>query len=292
MASSASGKTLHVGEFVLRHRAIIGIILLGITAFMGYHAAHVRIATKFENFFPANHEDVKLYRKYSYQYGGAQKLAVMLRVKKGDIFNYKSLMDIQDITREINILPGVDHNEIFSLASYRVAYAQAVPGAIISRTFMYPNVPKTKAGIEELRHKVMAHRAPVAGLVTGDLKGALITAAFSENTLNYGLLFKDIQAIIHKYQDANTSIYVAGEPVIAGWSYYYLPRITIIFFVSIAAMLILLYMCLGERSSWWAPALTGSFSALWGLGFVSLMSYNFDPVMLFIPFILTARDLS
>ncbi len=57
-------------------------------------------------------------------------------------------------------------------------------------------------------------------------------------------------------------------------------------------MLILLYLSLGHRSSWWAPIITGSFSALWGLGFVSLMGYNFDPVMLVIPFILTARDLS
>ncbi|HKV55632.1 MAG TPA: MMPL family transporter, partial [Candidatus Binataceae bacterium] len=72
----------------------------------------------------------------------------------------------------------------------------------------------------------------------------------------------------------------------------YLPRITVIFFISIALMLIILYLSLGQRSSWWAPILTGSFSALWGLGFVSLMGYNFDPVMLVIPFILTARDLS
>ena len=57
-------------------------------------------------------------------------------------------------------------------------------------------------------------------------------------------------------------------------------------------MLIILYLSLGQRSSWWAPILTGSFSAIWGLGFVSLMGYNFDPVMLVIPFILTARDLS
>ena len=57
-------------------------------------------------------------------------------------------------------------------------------------------------------------------------------------------------------------------------------------------MLTILYVSLGQRSSWWAPILTGSFSAIWGLGFMSLMGYNFDPVMLVIPFILTARDLS
>jgi len=71
-----------------------------------------------------------------------------------------------------------------------------------------------------------------------------------------------------------------------------MPRVAVIFFSSIALMLIILYTSLGRRSSWWAPIVTGSFSAIWGLGFVSIMGYNFDPVMLVIPFILTARDLS
>ena len=57
-------------------------------------------------------------------------------------------------------------------------------------------------------------------------------------------------------------------------------------------MVILLYISLGHRSRWWAPTVTGTLSAVWGLGFVGWMGYNFDPVMLVIPFILTARDLS
>jgi predicted RND superfamily exporter protein len=48
----------------------------------------------------------------------------------------------------------------------------------------------------------------------------------------------------------------------------------------------------GQRSRWWAPIVTGALSAIWGLGFVGLMGYDFDPVMLVIPFILTARDMS
>jgi predicted RND superfamily exporter protein len=57
-------------------------------------------------------------------------------------------------------------------------------------------------------------------------------------------------------------------------------------------MIVLLYISLGHRSRWWAPIVTGTLSAVWGLGFVGWMGYNFDPVMLVIPFILTARDLS
>jgi uncharacterized protein len=292
MASAGDKAHRSLGQVILQFRAVIGLFLILVTAFMAYWASRVQIATKFENFFPARHEDTLLYRKYQYRYGGAQTLMMMLSVKHGDIYNVKTLTKIQDLTRDANTLPGVDHNEIFSLASYRVAYAKVVPGAIISTNFMYPRVPQSQAGLNQLRLNVHAHYEQVANLITRDDKGALITANFNEERLDYKQLFDDLQALIHKYSDDNTTLYLAGQPVVSGWGYYYLPRITVIFFTSIALMLIILYISLGERSSWWAPILTGSFSALWGLGFVSLMGYNFDPVMLVIPFILTARDLS
>ena len=280
------------GKYILQYRAIIGILLVLITAVMGYWAAHVQIATKFENFFPANHPDTQLYRKYQYRYGGAQTLMLLLRVRHGDIYNVAKLSKIQDLTRAVNILPGVDHNEIFSLASYRVAFPKVIPGAIISTNFMYPTVPKTPQALAQLRANVAAHFEQVAGLITRDNKGALITASFNEQGLNYKELFDDLQHLVQRFSDQDTELYMVGQPVISGWGYYYLPRVTLIFFSSIALMLIILYISLGRRSSWWAPIITGSFSAIWGLGFVSLMGYNFDPVMLVIPFILTARDLS
>jgi uncharacterized protein len=284
-------ESVGLGRLILQYRRFIGLALLAITAFMGYWAAHVRIATRFENFFPANHPDTLLYRKYQRRYGGAQMLVLMLRVKNGDIFNPATLQKIQDITDAVNILPGVDHNEVFSLASYRVGFATALPGAVATSTFMYPRPPKTAAQLAKLKYNVDSHREVVAGLLTDDNKGALITASFNDE-LDYRLLFNNIQSIIRKYSDANTNIYAAGQPIISGWGYNYLPRISAIFLTSILVMLLILYLSLGQRSSWWAPILTGSFSAIWGLGFVSLMGYNFDPVMLVIPFVLTARDLS
>ena len=140
-------------------------------------------------FFPSNHQNTLLYRQYRRYYGGAQTLAVMLRVKNGDIFNYSTLQKIEDITRAVNILPEVDHNEVFSLASYRVAFAKAVPGAVISTCYMYPRIPQNQQELSELRHNVMVHREPVAGLVAYDNKGALITASFNERAIDYKQLF-------------------------------------------------------------------------------------------------------
>ncbi len=285
-------ETWRPGRYILRYRAIIGSVLIAVTLVMAFWAARVQIATKFENFFPADHPDTLLYRKYQYRYGGAQTLMLLLRVRHGDIYTVRTLTKIQELTGAVNILPGVDHNEIFSLASYRVAFPKVIPGAIISTNFMYPKVPRTAEALSQLRANVAAHFEQVAGLITADNKGALVTASFNEDRLDYRELFDDLQRLVRQFTDSETQLYIVGQPVISGWGYYYLPRITVIFFSSIALMLLILYLSLGRRSSWWAPIVTGSFSALWGLGFVSIMRYNFDPVMLVIPFILTARDLS
>lgn len=280
------------GSFILNYRRPIMLLLAAITIFMAYEATHVSIATRFEDLFPANHPNTTLYRTYRRQYGGAQTLVLMLRMKRGDIFNYKTLQAIQDMTREVDKLPGVNHNEVFSLASYRIVYARAVPGALISTPFMYPNIPRNEKELQDLKNNVLSHREQLAGSVTNDLKGAMIIASFNEEGMDYKALFDGVQAMIHRHEDANTRIYASGAVMFAAWGYHYLPRIQSIFLLSIALMIVILFLSLGRRTGWWAPIVTGIASAVWGLGFVSLMHFNFDPIMLVIPFILTARDLS
>jgi predicted RND superfamily exporter protein len=280
-----------IGVFVLRFRAPIGIVLLLFSAFMGYECTRVRIATDFDEFFPRTHPNVQLYENWK-RYGGAQTLAMMVQVKQGDIFNFDTLRRIQGIQRDVDKLPGVDHNEVLSLASYRVSYAEAAPGSLTIKPFMFPDVPTTQAGLEELKRHVFSNRARIAHLVSADYTCALVMASFNERGLDYRTLFNDVQAIVKKYQNENNEIFVAGEPIIRGFGYYYEHLIDLLFLAAVATMIVILYLTLGQRTRWWAPIVTGALSAVWGLGFVGFMGYNFDPVMLVIPFILTARDMS
>ena len=280
------------GERILRYRRPLSIALIAITLFMAYSALHVRFATRFDDLLPAHHPNVMLYHQFQDSYGGAQTLVMMLRVQHGDLFNPATLQKIQDITFAVNRLPGVNHNEVFSLASYRVIYAKAVPGALILQTFMYPTVPKTQAEADQLRRTVMAHRGQLAGLITADLKGALVVASFNEHGIDYQSVFNSVAMMRVQYDDANTRLYASGDVMVLGWGYHFLPRIQSIFALSIELTLVLVYLCLGARTGWWAPIVTGICSAIWGLGFMGLEGFNLNPVMLVIPFILTARDLS
>jgi predicted RND superfamily exporter protein len=290
-SSSVNLGSFKVGDFVLRFRALIGGILLLISAIAGYYCTKVNIATKFDDFFPSFHPNVQLYRNW-HKYGGAQTLSVMVEVKDGDIFNPKTLQKIHDIQDDVDKLPGVDHNEVLSLASYRVSYSEASPGSLLIKPFMFPEPPKDDAGREELRRKVLANLSTISQLVNPDLKSARVEAAFNELGLDYRTLFFKVQDIVNKYQDTNNRIYVAGEPIVRGYGYYYEPVVNVLFLIAVAVMIFILWVTGGQRSRWWAPIVTGTLSAVWGLGFVGLMHYDFDPTMLVIPFILTARDMS
>jgi predicted RND superfamily exporter protein len=292
MASSSVRLTsLRIGDFVLRFRAIIGAILLGISAVAIYYCSQVTIRTNFDDFFPSYHPDVQLYQKW-HRYGGAQTLSVMIRVRQGDIFNYDTLSKIQGIQREVDKLPGVDHNEVLSIASYRVSFSETTPGSLTIKPFMFPNVPKTKEGVDELRRNVMANRANITQYVSADNKSALVSASFNERGLDYRQFFYQVRDIVKNYEDANNEIFVSGEPMVRGYGYYYTPVLIILFAAALGVMIFILWATGSQRSRWWAPIVTGALSAIWGLGFVGLMGYDFDPVMLVIPFILTARDMS
>jgi predicted RND superfamily exporter protein len=290
-SSSVSLGSFKVGDYVLRFRGVIGGALLLISAVALYYCSKVNIQTKFDDFFPVTNDNVKLYQEY-HRYGGAQTLSVMIHVKQGDIFNPATLAKINDIQNDVDKLPGVDHNEVLSLASYRVSYAEASPGSLLIKPFMFPNPPKDQAGIDELKRKVLANRSTISQLVNPDLQNALVEAAFNERGLDYRELFNEVQTIVNKYQDANNEIFVAGEPIIRGYGYHFQPVVTMLFLIAVGVMIFILWVTGGQRSRWWAPIVTGTLSAIWGLGFVGLMGYDFDPVMLVIPFILTARDMS
>jgi predicted RND superfamily exporter protein len=216
----------------------------------------------------------------------------MVRVKDGDIFNPVTLHKIQDLTRAMDALPGVNHEEVFSLASFRVSYVQAQSGALITKPYMFPDVPKTPEGITALKINSVAHWDALRQLISADLKSAMVTASFNDEAINYRTFFQDVQQIVQQNQDENNQIFVAGEPMTRGWGYHYLPRLLTIIFVSLIVIVLIHYYGIRGIARWWAPLMTGACSALWGMGFTGLIGYQLDPVMLVIPFILTARDVS
>jgi hypothetical protein len=78
-----------------------------------------------------------------------------------------------------------------------------------------------------------------------------------------------------------------------GWVYSYLDQIVQIFFLTLAILLTLLFAYFRSRIYGIVLPIIGVLiSATWGLGIVSLLGFNLDPLTLVIPFLITARAMS
>ncbi|MGH7823396.1 MAG: efflux RND transporter permease subunit, partial [Candidatus Binatia bacterium] len=230
--------------------------------------------------------------KYASQFGGANNVTMMIEVKEGTIFNLDTLKKIFEITKEVDILPGVNHDQIDSIGHRATRYLTMQGGSIATPPVMR-RAPASDFDVEQVR-TIVHHSENIHGiLVSLDDKAALIRANFHEGRIDYRSLFYIInEKIVEPFSDESTVISVAGEPRLYGWIYHYTNEVFWIFLGCTVFMWILLYLYFHDWRGALRPTLTGFVSAIWGLGIIKLIGFPIDPLSLVIPFFVTARAVS
>ena len=114
-------------EWLYEHRRAAGLVILLFTVFFAYQMRHLVVATQFRDLYPKDHPHTKLFEKY-FQFGSPLSISLVVQVKKGSLYNPQSLAKIQRATKLIDLIPGVDHNQILSIASPKVKHVEATVG--------------------------------------------------------------------------------------------------------------------------------------------------------------------
>ena len=278
-------------RLLIRFR-VAGLIALAlVTAFFAYQMKNIEMFTQFIDLFPSNHPYVQIHKKYERYFGSAYQAILMLEVKNGDVFNKETLEKMSRIQSEVDLIPGVDHFGIASIASSHETVVRETPDGISVKPVM-DKVPQTDAEMEALKKRVFTSSNIYGTLVSWDRKALLLNANFHQDKLDFNTLYNKFMAIKAKEEDANHKIYLSGQPLIYGWIYHYLPQMGAIFGVTV---IVILLMLLGYMRGWshrWIPLLTAVISSIWGLGFAAMWGFHFDPLISVIPFLLSARAIS
>ncbi len=87
-------------------------------------------------------------------------------------------------------------------------------------------------------------------------------------------------------------VYVAGEPRLYGWVYNYANDVFWILAITYCIEWVLRWMYFHDWRGALRPTITGVIAAFWGLGFIHLIGLALDPLMLVMPFLITARAVS
>ena len=281
-----------LATFIVQKRAAILCIILLATLFFSYHALGIQMYTAFSDLLPKDHPYIRVHNEFWKTFGGANVILISVETVGGDIFNQKTLEKIKKLTEIIERTPEVNNYQIFSIARQKVKDVRATAWGIEVQPVMWPDVPHSPQGIERLRNIVYANPTIVGRLVSEDGKAALITAAFHEERLDYAALFQRLQRAIKEVEDGKTRIFAAGEPLLYGWIYYHLREVGLIIALTCLTILALLVFYYRNLNGVLIPIISAVVTFVWGTGFTALLGYNFEPLILVVPFLIAARTIS
>ena len=281
-----------VGEWLIDNRRWVSLVTIAFTAFMAYESMKLEMFTSFGELLPYRHPFVEVHNRYSGQFGGANNITIMFEVKEGTIFNKDTLTRIFAATQVVDVLPDVNHDQIDSIGHRTTRYLTMQGGSISSPPVMR-RPPASQHDVDGIRNIVHYSENIHGILVSLDDKAALIRANFHEGRINYRQIFYDVNnKIIAPFQDENTRIWVAGEPRLYGWIYRYSNDVFWILVVTYSIEWVLRWMYFHDWRGSLRPTITGLLAAVWGLGFINLIGFALDPLMLVVPFLITARAVS
>ncbi len=280
-----------IAGFIVKRKLFVGICILAATAFFLYHALQISIKTYFPDLLPQNHPFVRLIKKHP-KFGGTNTVIIGMEVLKGDIFNKKTLQKLIDFSNELYFLPSVDRTKVVSLGVNKIRNAKITSEGISSPSILFPKAPQTKEAMNHLKADVYSNPAYYGNLVSLDAKVALITLGFFEDKLQPRLVYKALQDLKKKYEDDNTRFHIVGEPYLYGVIFSYLPQTGLLFLITVIAMLFIAYIYTRSLRLTLIPLASAVVCGIWGLGFMHLMGYNLDPLVLVIPLLISATALS
>lgn len=291
-----------VAQKVIRHRRAAWVVFALLTAFFAVGLRNVELKTIFSDLLPKDDPFVQVFKDHP-NFGNPLTVTLMVKRKDGPpgaegsgyentIYNTETLTKVWQLTRDIDLSPGVDHDQILSIASEKARYAEATPFGIDMRPLMEDRVPQTAEEIATFRERVQNSPNARTFLISSDSTATLVSATFIEQRLDYGEAFKYVQGLADKARDEHHEIYVAGQPTLTGWVYEYETQMLGIFAVTLGALILALMLYTQNIAGTVMPIIASAVAAVWGFGFAGWMRSPIEPLLMIVPLLLIARSFS
>jgi hypothetical protein len=262
------------------------------TAALGVAATGLRLEFREADLLPQGHPFIAVHNRYHRNFGEANVLTVMVEAREGTIFSLPVLSLLYRLTEIVDRLPGVNHDQVSSLAHRMTRWVRVVPNGGMVTDIVMQRLPTTQAEVDDIQNLVRSASYVLGSMISIDQHAAIIRAGFNERTLDYRQLFDAVNTKILPLADEHADIYVTGPPRLNGWVLALEWQVLAAF----AAAIVLTWICLYAYFRDWRgalrPTISGGLAAIWGFGLMRLAGFALNPLTLVIPFLITARAVS
>ncbi len=279
-----------LAAWVMRHRAGVGIAFIIVTLAFMAGFPRVQIRTIFNDMLPLDDPFVKVFFDHR-NFGNPLTMSIMIKRKNGDIYHPETLHKVWRMTRDIDLAPGIDHDQLISISTEKLRYAEATVDGVDIRPLMSDTAPSTPEDVRDFRRRI--EKSPNAQLfyVSGDETATLINVSF-QDTVDYGEAFNFVQNLVIKARDADHDVYLAGQPALTGWVYKLQKQTYRIFGVTLILLMVALVLYMRNLAGVVTPIVCAAVAAVWGFGFIGFLGRQIEPLLMIVPLLLIARSFS
>lgn len=296
MSSARSERIFaRLGDLLFDHRKVVLAIVFGITVWFAWQIPAVKMLSDFANLLPQQHPYIQLHNSIRDTFGGANIIIISVTVDEGTIFTNDTLDRIHRITQAVDEVSNINHNLVTSLTHRNTRKISLIAGGTIqSQTYYDPQRERayTEAELRQMQSDVQSNPRVYGLLVSPDMKSALIKGTLNEGELRYRVVFEEIQQIREAEEAEGVTIYATGHPMLVGWIDSYSGQILQIFMYTTFIVLLILVVYSRRLYGILLPLLGMILTSIWGVGFMGFFGYNLDPLMLVVPFLISARSMS
>lgn len=288
-------------RLIFNNRAIILIVFLILTIFLGYNAVKIQPDASFERMIPLKHPyivNMIEHRDDLENLGNFVRIAV--EVKDGDIFTKQYMETLKEITDEVFFLKGVDRSGLKSVWTPNVRWTEVTEQGFQGGTVIPDSYDGSRESLEQLRQNILRSNE-VGRLVSDNFKSAVVYAPLYEKDPDTGksLDYADFsqrleQKVREKYEgkNSNIDIHIVGFAKKVGDLIEGIGSIAWFAGITILLTTLLLFWYSRCIAGTLIPVFTSIVAVFWQLGILRVLGYGLDPYSVLVPFLVFAIGIS
>ncbi len=286
-----------VSRLVFDHRKAWLVLFAILTVLFAASASRLVVDAGFSKMVPLKHEYMKVYREYEKVFGGANRVALALVQKDGDIYNKEFMAKLKGLTDDVFLLNGADRPSVKSLFTPNTRFIEVIEEGFAGGNVIPATFQGTDADLAKVRENVNKS-SEVGRTVATDFSGALVSAGLLEidpqtgKRLNYFEVAQKLEELRAKYQGERHSVHIIGFAKAVGDIRDGARGVVTFFGVAFVITLVLMLWFVKDIKLTLVALVVAMMPVLWLLGTLPLLGFGIDPLSILVPFLIFSIGVS